>query len=1049
MTILRDRVKNTTIFLITVCGLIFSPVSQALYFTKITNLDIDVKDAQISVQTDEVSDIYIKYGLNSANFVKSQVSASKKNHVISLNNLNLGHVYHYRVVAKSSNGKELISNSKLLRLKKTSDAFPVAVINTINRQNITSSSATINVELDRAATATLKWGRGNYDGGHLVSPVAVNHQFKLSGLNEGKVYHFAIDTETPDGFIADGADNLLRLKEVSGPDITHLFVSERGKTSSTITWRTNRHTTGRVLYRKVDELEYQELDSVEFLKQHSATLPNLSGDSEYEFFVESADSNGLVSASKSLYFRTLDSSPEQPSISEMDVGYLSYLKDEGFVKVVTTEDTRVWVTFGPSYRPNSSHVSEFKKEHGIRLPSLIPDLFYRLEVHVQDADGNLYKKIKFFDPEEIAINSEIEITTEPEYLVNSIPVPRTTKVCNYNPSEIDAYSYIKLDCLLDLNNSKMVLNDGISLLYSGGDIINGTLHIPKGEIDHRLLNSSIVVSGVGLRSISENYTLDKNRWPIVEGIVENSVAKENRMILQHAFNQMASVQTNIVTLPQLDAYFLVGQYDTRIHGSKSGILLPSNTHLIMQADTTLRVQPNGYGKYSLLGTFNASNVKLKGGVLIGDRDQHNYEDPLSDKDKQWGGTLIRIQGSTNILIDNVSFIDAMGDGLSISSLRGYGRPDHIETQYVTVINSIFDNNRRLGMAITSGSDILVDSNTFLNSGQPTKYSTFASPGWAIDVEGARLRNDEGELYYIERPYNIVISNNVEKNSYKGAFIAAIGDHIDIIKNTTESSLSIGLSSFVTIADNNVTYNENSHTAKFAIRNSHDGEKTFYPTTDEVKTGNNIIANNEIRNAGVFISGNGTEIYNNTIKNAPLAFYIYKAKDAKIFNNKATIDNNAPITDNNGKQKLYHGMRATLSINNVSFNDNDLHIRGNPLWVQKINTEPNQSYYTMEIKDNIFTTYIDSRASVFSKAKNVTFQGNEINGLQISSSSHNLDIFDNIVHQKSSNGIATRTGSHDINIQRNTIYFSGSRSACIKVSIDSTVNEKDNVCHKIE
>lgn len=1044
-----DSVRKVVISLLATCSLALVSEAQALEFVNIANSNVDVREAQINVQTDEPSEVYVKYGLNSANFVNSQVSGSKRNHAIALNNLKLGHIYHYRVVAKSSIGEEFISDGQLLRLKKTSDAFPVAVINKIDKQNITSSSATINVELDRAATATLNFGRGAYNGGTLVSSVAVNHQFELSGLDEGEIYHFEIDTETPDGFFADGSDQLLRLKEASGPDITHLFVSERGTTSSTIIWHTSRHATGRVLYRKVGELDYQKIESFEFLKEHSVTLPNLADYSEYEFFVESADANGLTSASKSLFFHTLDSSPEQPSIAKIEVSYLNYLKNEGFAKVVTAEDTRVWITFGPSFRPNTSLVSDFKKEHGIRLPSLIPGLFYRLEVHVEDADGNLHKQIQFFDPEKLAIITESEITTEPEYLVNSFLTPRTTKVCNYNVSEIVAYSYIKLDCLLDLNNQHVSLNEGVSLLAAGGDIINGTLHMPDGEIDPRLLNSSVTVSGVGVSPTSGNYLLDKKRWPLTEGVVEDSVAKTNRQILQHAFNQMAAIQIATFTLPSFDVYFLVGQYDSRIDGSKSGMLLPSNTNLVMHADTTLRVQPNGYEKYSLLGTFNASNVKVKGGVLIGERDQHNYEDPLSDKNKQWAGTLMRIQGSTNILIDGVSFIDAMGDGLSISSLRGYGRPDHIETKDVTVINSTFDNNRRLGMAITSGSHILVDSNTFLNSGQPTEYSTFASPGWALDVEGARLRNNEGELYYIERPHNIVISNNVEKNSYEGAFIAAIGDHIDIIKNTTESRLGIGQSSFVTITDNKVTYNDSSHTAKFAILNGHDGETTFYPITDGVPLENNIIANNELRNAGIFISGSNTDIYDNTIINAPLAFSIYRAKDTNIFNNKAVVDNDAPSTDSDGRVKSYNGMRARFSVNNVSFNGNKVHVRGNPLWVQGINTEPNQSAYMMEVKDNVFTTSTDSKVSVFSKAKNVTLQGNEINGLQISTESHDLSILDNVINQTLSHGIHVNTGSNNIDIQGNTIGFSGSRSVCIKVSTDSAVNEKDNVCHEIE
>ncbi|MDO6528111.1 right-handed parallel beta-helix repeat-containing protein [Motilimonas sp. 1_MG-2023] len=1045
----KEKIRKTAISLLTILSLALVPAAQALEFLSIANINVDVKDAQIKVKTDEISEVYIMYGLNSANFVKSPVSSQKSNHVISLNNLKLGHIYHYRAVAKTGAGEEFISHGQLLRLKKTSTTVPVAVINKVDKYNVTSSSATIKVELDRAATATLNFGRGAYNGGSLVSPVAVNHQFELSGLDEGKIYHFEIDTETPDGFASDGADQLLRLKKASGPDITHLLVSDRGTQSAKITWRTSRYATGRVLYRKVDELEYQEIENVELLKDHNATLPNLSDYSEYHFYVESTDSNGLVSTSKPLSFHTLDSLPEQPSISEIAVSYLNDSENEGFVKVITTEDTRVWVTFGPSFRPNISNVSDFKKEHGIKLPSLIPGLFYRLEVHVQDADGNLHKRIQFFNPDKLAVDTESKITTEPEYLVNSFFSPRTTKVCNYNVSDIDAYSHIKLDCLLDLNNRHVTLKEGVSLLAAGGDIINGTLHMDHGEIDHRLLNSSVTVDGVELRSVSDNYTLDKRRWPLVEGIVEDSVAKTNRKILQHAFNQMAAVQTATLTLPQFDAYFLVGQYDSRIDGSKNGILLPSNTNLVMQTDTTLRAQPNGFVKYSILGTFNANNVKIKGGVLVGERDQHNYEDPLSDKNKHWGGTLMRVQGSTNIVIDGVSFIDAMGDGLSISSLRGYGRPDHIETQEVTVINNTFDNNRRLGMAITSGSDILVDSNTFLNSGQPTEYSTFASPGWAIDVEGARSRNTKGELYYIERPYNIVISNNVEKNSYKGAFIAAIGDHIKIINNTTESRLGIGQSSFVTIADNDVTYNEKSHTPAFAILNGYDGETTFYPIIDGVKLENNIIANNVLRKSGIYISGSNTDIYNNTIINAPLAFSISRAKDTNIFNNNAVINDDAPITYGNDRIKTYNGVRGTFSLNNVGFYNNKVHVKGTPLWIKGVNTEAGQSDYTMEIKGNVFTTTIVHKLSGFSDARNVTFKGNKINGLQVTSKSHNLQILDNIITQPASSGIHVNSESDEIDILGNTINFSGTRSACIKVSTDSKVNKRDNNCHIIQ
>ena len=168
-----------------------------------------------------------------------------------------------------------------------------------------------------------------------------------------------------------------------------------------------------------------------------------------------------------------------------------------------------------------------------------------------------------------------------------------------------------------------------------------------------------------------------------------------------------------------------------------GINIPSNRTITFQQKSSLSILPNSQPSYQALLISNSSNVKIINANLIGDRNQH------TGTKGEWG-MGIKIMSSKNIDIINSNIKNFWGDGIYI----GRNANNVSYCSGINVFRGILDNNRRNGISIVSGKDIIIENITIKNTNG-------TNPMAGIDLEP----NSPDEFLYNINLNNISTINN--------------------------------------------------------------------------------------------------------------------------------------------------------------------------------------------------------------------------------------------------------------------------------------------------
>lgn len=152
-----------------------------------------------------------------------------------------------------------------------------------------------------------------------------------------------------------------------------------------------------------------------------------------------------------------------------------------------------------------------------------------------------------------------------------------------------------------------------------------------------------------------------------------------------------------------------GVYMIDASGAKR-LHLKSRMTLSLAPGATLRAIPNGEQHYSLLTISGVSNVYVVGGTLEGDRHHHQ------SKGGEWGMGITLEGGAENVVISQVTAKSMWGDGFFIAGAK-----------QVALCSVVADNNRRQGLSIVDGQDVLVINSVFKDT-----QGTLPSAG--IDLE---------------------------------------------------------------------------------------------------------------------------------------------------------------------------------------------------------------------------------------------------------------------------------------------------------------------------
>ena len=147
--------------------------------------------------------------------------------------------------------------------------------------------------------------------------------------------------------------------------------------------------------------------------------------------------------------------------------------------------------------------------------------------------------------------------------------------------------------------------------------------------------------------------------------------------------------------------------------------LRSNMCLELRSGAVLLAKRNNQERAYVLMVYKVKNVEIKGGQIIGDRDNH-----LGTKG-EWGHGIM-VRGSTNVTIRDIHISKCFGDGISIGGAMVTGAPT-IECNDIVIDNVVCTNNRRQGLTIGCATNVKVYDSEFSGTNG-------IAPACGIDIE---------------------------------------------------------------------------------------------------------------------------------------------------------------------------------------------------------------------------------------------------------------------------------------------------------------------------
>lgn len=221
-----------------------------------------------------------------------------------------------------------------------------------------------------------------------------------------------------------------------------------------------------------------------------------------------------------------------------------------------------------------------------------------------------------------------------------------------------------------------------------------------------------------------------------------------------------------------------------------GVDIESDTKFSLAKAAVIKAIPNNSEYSTILRIKDASNVRVSGGVIIGERYHHN------GSGGEWG-MGISIIGSRKILIDNVVVKDNWGDGFYIS-----GSSRDVVLRSVTA-----DNNRRQGVSVISVDGLVISDSSFINTNGTAPHAGIdiePNPGDSVAnvrIENSKILGNKGwgiqltlpnSIDYTESVRNVSIENNYISGNRVGGVGVLNVNEANILNNTIEGNINHGV-----------------------------------------------------------------------------------------------------------------------------------------------------------------------------------------------------------------------------------------------------------------
>ena len=264
-------------------------------------------EATITWTTDNDSTSVVEYGLTTSYGDKKENTSYTQNHNISLDKLEQGVTYHYRVKGTDKN------NNLYASADNTFEPKSPPKISAININVVTEHGATITFTTNIPTDANVTYTDTQNDketGSQGIRELSTNHKIVLSNLTQGTTYKVSISAKDDQG--SEGkidAPDFTTGKDVTPPQIDNVHtdsaLTQTGNVQTIITWKTDEQATSSLVYREGrngEEKEYQINDILS--TNHVIVVTSFKPGTVYNFRVKSIDASNNMAISEYFSFLT-------------------------------------------------------------------------------------------------------------------------------------------------------------------------------------------------------------------------------------------------------------------------------------------------------------------------------------------------------------------------------------------------------------------------------------------------------------------------------------------------------------------------------------------------------------------------------------------------------------------------------------------------------------------------------------------------------------------------------------------------------------------------
>jgi len=369
----------------------------------ISSVNISQNSAQITWQTNEISDSIVEYGVDTSyKFLTGNpgdISIKVLTHNVDLKNLLSDTAYHFKIMSRDSSGNLFVSADQTFKTLPSSE--PNKPDNPDNLQlilpeeaivkNLTNFSSSISWQTDLKANSLVRiktadapnsdWQEigdtGDYVTDHLVT---------LTGLKPDTSYQYQVKSVNSSGSTAISKTKTFKTKPA--PVISDVLVSDITLDSATISWKTNIASTSAIDYGTSSVYDLSaSAGTKDLVTFHEVKLKNLKSGVTYNFKVKGNDDNNNLIISDNYSFKTY----ALPVIKEYNI---EEVKDtSAIVKWTSNIDIDSLVIYSnlKSGENRTQGDTKLVQNHNLKLENLDSGTDYDIKIQGTDIFGNVAK----------------------------------------------------------------------------------------------------------------------------------------------------------------------------------------------------------------------------------------------------------------------------------------------------------------------------------------------------------------------------------------------------------------------------------------------------------------------------------------------------------------------------------------------------------------------------------------------------------------------------------------------------------------------------------